>query len=151
MKESVKTSSLVLEVLNPSTGEKFLTKGSSKESHKYYSIKKLTSRVNSMDLLNILSKVCKSPKDLDIINELLEEADFEGRIVITNISNKAKQLNIARSKLNNILSNAIKTNFFFKLDTGVYFVNPFIFIGKRVRSNEQREFLQKEWKRVNKS
>lgn len=150
MKETTKTSSVVLEVINPSTGQKFLTKGSSQETNKYYSIKNITTRVNSMDLLNVLSKICKSPKDLNIMNNLLEEANSEGKIVIPNISAKSKEFSIARSKLNEILKNAVKNNFFCKLDKGVYFINPFIFIGKRVRSNEMREALQKTWIDINK-
>jgi len=145
MKETFTTSSVMLEVTNPKTGSKFLTKGSSKEVTKYYTIKKITSRVNSMDLLTALSKICKSPKDIQIINGLLDESNSDGEIVITNITKKSEEFLIARSKLNEILNRAVKENFLFKKDKGVYLINPYIFIGKRVRSNEMREKLQTSW------
>jgi hypothetical protein len=145
MRETITTSSVLLEVVNPETGNKFVAEGSSKEVSKYYKINRITSRVNSMDLLNVLAKVCKSPKDLNTMNVLLDESNGDGRIVITNISTRAVELNVARSKLNSILSSAVKENFLFKIDKGVYMINPYIFIGKKVRSNELREALQKEW------
>lgn len=148
MRETTTTSSVLLEVVNPETGNKFVTEGSSKEVTKYYSIKRITSRVNSMDLLNVLAKVCKSPKDLTLMNVLLDESNTDSRIVITNISTKAAELGVARSKLNNILSTAVKENFLYKIDKGIYLVNPYIFIGKKVRSNEIREALQKEWAKL---
>ena len=145
MREVTTTSSVLLEVLNPETGDKFTATGSSEEVVKYYSIKRVTSRVNSMDLLRILAKVCKSPKDLNLMNVLLDESTSEGYIVIANIKAKAETLKVARSKLNSILSVAVKEHLLFKTDKGTYFINPYIFIGKRVRSNQVREALQRKW------
>lgn len=79
------------------------------------------------------------------MNMLLDESNSDGQIVIINISAKAEEFGVARSKLNNILSTATKEHFLFKVDKGVYSINPYIFIGKKVRSNEVRERLQKEW------
>ena len=98
-----------------------------------------------MDLLRILAKVCKSPKDLNLMNTLLDESTSEGYVVIANIKAKAEDLGVARSKLNNILSVAVKEHLLFKTDKGTYFINPYIFIGKKVRSNQIREALQKKW------
>ena len=145
MREITTTSSVLLEVMNPETGHKFVAEGTSKEEVKYYSIKRITSRVNCMDLLTVLAKVCKSPKDLNLMNTLLDESTSDGQIVIINISTRAVELGVARSKLNSVLSTATKEHFLFKVDKGVYAINPYIFIGKKVRSNEVRERLQKEW------
>lgn len=145
MKETKVTSSVLLEVLNPATGNRFLAEGKSTEETRYYKIKRLTSRVNSMDLLNILSEVCKSPKDLKLMNTLLDEANANNRIIITNISAKAIELGVARSKLNALLSNAVKESLLHKLDKGTYVINPYVLIGRRIRSNELREALQREW------
>ena len=111
-------------------------------------VKRITTRVNSMDLLNVLAKVCKSSKDLSLMNILLDEANSEGRIIIINISTKATELGVARSKLNSILSTATKEHFLFKINKGVYMINPYIFIGRKVRSNEIRESLQIEWAKL---
>jgi len=148
MRETTTTSSVLLEVVNPDTGNKFVAEGTSKEVTKYYSIKRITTRVNSMDLLNVLAKVCKSSKDLSLMNILLDEANSEGRIIIINISTKATELGVARSKLNSILSTATKEHFLFKINKGVYMINPYIFIGRKVRSNEIRESLQIEWAKL---
>jgi len=111
-------------------------------------IKNITSRINAMDLFNVMEQVCKSSKDIIITNKLTEKVSKENEIRIDNISKLAEEFEIARSKLNNILKSYVDTNFMHKLDRGVYMINPNIFVGKRVRSNKLREEAQIKWNQL---
>jgi len=98
-----------------------------------------------MNLLDKLSEICKSSKDIKLINEILELHNFSNIIVIHNITEKAKDLGITRSKLNELFKRSVDKGFMRKIGTGIYFINPFIFVGRRVKSNELRELAQLEW------
>jgi len=124
--------------------------GLHKEDVMYYSISKITSRVNIMDLLTVMEKTCKSPKDISILNQLLDTVDSENKIRIDNIKELAIKLNVARSKLNALLKAFENYTLFYKLGKGVYMVNAFIFVGKRVNSNALRETAQKTWVEIEK-
>lgn len=145
MKEFTNTTTVEVDIINPSTGEMFTATGSNTESSKYYSIKNITSRINAMDLFNVMEQVCKSSKDITITNQLTEMVSKENEIRIDNISQLAAKFGIARSKLNSILKNYVDAGFMHKLDRGVYMVNPTIFVGRRVRSNLLREAAQLKW------
>jgi len=105
-------------------------------------------RVNSMDLKTVQIKVCKSAKDIYIFWELAELMNPDGLIIIPRIKDLAEKLDVSRQAIFRILKDGEKADFFYKEGTGIYRVNPFIFIGKRVRKNEDRERLQKEWKEL---
>ena len=145
MREVVNRTAVELEIRNPSTGELFQIEGTNTETSKYYSIRNITSRINAMDLFSILEKVCKSSKDIKVINILLDKLGSDNRVRIDNISNLANELEVSRSKLNAILKQAEDNNFFKKLDRGIYFVNPYVFVGRRVRTNELRANAQEQW------
>lgn len=138
------------ELTNPKTGENIPIQGTSKSTSKYYNITKLTSRINSMNLFELQEKICKSSTDIKIFRILLENADRynETRINVTKLS---KELNISRRKLTNFLKLALNTkssedeSLLLKLDIGIYFVNPFIFSSKSMRSNKLREQAQEKW------
>lgn len=98
-----------------------------------------------MDFLTIIHTCCKSPKEVEILKFLLYEATNNNRIIIKNVSQTAKNFNVARSQLNRIITALVKNNFLYKENTGLYFINPFIYMGRRVKNNEDREALQKEW------
>ena len=144
MKETYKTVTVELDVVDPNTGEMFQAHGTNTEHSKYYNIRNITSRTNIMDLLNIMSRTTKSPKDIEILNHLLEQADKYNEIRL-NITQTAKQLSVSKPKLTLLLKALVENNFFHKLDKGVYFVNPFIFVGRRCNSNKLREEAQKRW------
>ena len=145
MKEVVKSTAVVLEVFNPVTKEMFRTKGENIIQNRYYSIKNLTSRVNSMDLIETLATICRSSKDMRLLGALLDYADSDNKIVMTNMAEEARNLNINKSKLSVLLRLSCNANLLKKITTGTYLINPYILIGKRVRSNEKREQLQIEW------
>ena len=98
-----------------------------------------------MTLFTVMEKVCKSSKDIMMMNHLTEMVDNKNVIRIENISSLAKDMELSRAKLTSFLKLLVDNNFTNKLDRGVYMVNPYIFIGRRVRSNELRESAQRQW------
>ena len=145
MRESVNKTMVSLDVTDPNTGEFFKINGTSEEIKKYYSIKRITSRINSMDLFSVLKQSCNSSLDIEIVDKLINMSNYENEIRIDNVTNLSKEIGISRSKLNKILKNLIDLNFLLKLDRGVYLINSFIFVGNKVNSNEKRENAQKRW------
>jgi hypothetical protein len=145
MKETVAKTVVALELINPETGETTHVKGESVKSSKYYSIKNITTRINNMDLLTVMELTCKSSKDIRLFNNITESVDSTGRIRFDSIKATAEKFEVSREKLTRFLKLLTENNFTVKLDKGVYMVNPFIFIGKRIRSNADRETLQAEW------
>jgi len=148
MKESVSSLSVEVDVVSPTTGEIIKVNGIATEHSKYYSVSKITSRINTMTLLTVMSKTTKSPKDIEILNHLLDIADRYNEVRV-NITQLAKKLGISRVKLSRLLKSFEVEDFFYKIDTGVYFINPFIWVGKRVNSNELREKAQLRWNKTN--
>ena len=145
MKETTKSITVELDAINPTTGETFSITGEHRETSRYYSVSNITSRINAMDLLTTMAQTCKSPKDINILNQLLDTVYSDNIIRITNVSKFATELGVARSKLNTLLKAFEDEGFFKKLDTGIYVVNPFTFVGRRVKSNELREAAQLRW------
>ena len=145
MKEVNTTTSINLEGYNPITGEVFEFEAISNTKEKYYSISNITTRINNMDFLSKMEKICKSSKDITIVKYLLELHGNDNYIRISNISNLAKQLKVSRRKLTDILKRMETSDLVLKTDRGIYMINPFIWIGKRVRTNLLREQAQNIW------
>ena len=114
----------------------------------FYSIKGLTTRCNMIDLLTIMSNVCKSSKDISTVNSLLDMADGNNAIRFDSVTKLAAYLGMPRTSLSTMFTNLVKEGLLKKVSAKDYRVNPFIFTGKRVRSNEVRESLQFEWKKL---
>ena len=150
MKESVNRTLVELAVVNSSTGELFQITGTNEETCTYYSVKNITTRINAMDLFTIMEITCKSSKDISIINHLTEMVGKDNIIRIDNITELAKDFSISRVKLTTFLKLLADNKFTYKLDKGVYLVNPFIFVGRRVNSNKLREAAQAKWEKITK-
>jgi hypothetical protein len=145
MKEVVSRTMIEVDMINPHSGEIFKVQGSDEHISTYYSVRNITSRINSMDLFTAMEKTCKSSKDIYIVNTLFDKADSHNEIRLSNITNTAKDLGVSRVKLTTFLKRMVDTNMLHKLDTGIYMINPFMFTGRRVRSNELREAAQVMW------
>ena len=144
MKESVSSLSVEVDVVSPTTGEIIKVNGIATEHSKYYSISKITSRINTMTLLTVMSKTTKSTKDIEILNHLLDTADRYNEIRL-NVTKTAKELGVGRTKVTTLLKAFQDEDFFYKLDTGVYLVNSYIWVGRRCNSNALREKSQLRW------
>lgn len=133
--------------ISAETGEMHNIHAKSEINKRYYHISKLTSRINAMNLFKVQAKICKSSKDILLFANILDLMDIYGEIRISNISEFSKTQNVSRRKFTDILSRMekVEPKLLFKLDRGIYKVNPFLYIGRKVRSNEIREKLQLEW------
>ena len=148
MKETEISYAVRLDLIHPTTGEVTPVTADMKESNKYYSIKKLTTRINSMNLFELMSKTRKSGKEIALFGTLMEMANDENKIVITNMTKFSKDVGIDRSDLYKFikrLESVRPERLLYKPNTGIYIINPYLLIGKRVRSNAYREQLQEEW------
>lgn len=151
MKEVTRTTVAFLEAIDMQTGETIPIAGRHEEVSKHYSIKKITSRINAMDLFSVMEHTCTSPKDIALLSLVTDMADKENIIRIDNISKLAETSNVSRVKLTTFLKNQVDASFFYKLDRGVYMINPFILVGRRVKSNELREAAQIKWEALTKA
>jgi len=144
MKESASSLSVEVDVVSPTTGEIIKINGITTEHSKYYSISKITSRINTMTLLTVMSKTTKSSKDIEILNHLLDKADRYNEVRL-NVTKTAKELGVGRTKITTLLKAFQNEDFFYKLDVGVYLINSYVWVGRRVSSNELREKAQIRW------
>ena len=145
MKEFSSSTTVTLAVISPLSGEMTNIEGTLNESGAYYSVSKVTTRINMTNLFQIQAHICNSSKDIILLGELLERLDGDNRIVIPNQTQLAKDLAVSRLALSKVLKGMTTSGFAIKASQGVYIVNPFILIGKRTRSNKERERLQHEW------
>ena len=148
MKEVVNKTVAYLDAIDRRTGETVPITGTYEEVSKYYSIKKITSRINAMDLFSVMERTCTSPKDISLMSIITDMADCENVIRIDNIAKLAEECNVSRVKMTTFLKNQVDAQFFAKLDRGVYMINPYILVGRRVRSNALREQAQTKWEQI---
>ena len=123
-------------------------KATSEKVNTFYYIKNLTTRCNMIDLLTVMSKVCKSSKDIVTFNQLLDLATADNALEFVSVTELAKLMQLPRPTLSTMLSKLAAEEFLHKVSSNKYLINPFIFLGKRVRSNEKREQLQKDWSQL---
>ena len=148
MRESVKEILVDVDIVDPHTGQITPIKAIQKETNRQYNIIGLTTRINSMDMLDIMAAVCRSSKDIDLFKDIIIRADMYNEIRINNISKLALDLGLSRRKLTDMLHRLTEVRperMLLKLDTGVYMVNPFIMTGYKMRSNAKREEAQEKW------
>ena len=145
MKENIVTTSVEFDVVDKVTGEVITVEGKTTQHSKYYNIRQLTTRINQMEFVLTLSTLISNPKQLEVVAYLLDSIDADNKLVIMNQTKLADRIGCGRKTLSTILSNLAKSELAVKEDTGLYHINPYIYIGKRTRSNEAREQLQLEW------
>ena len=148
MKEVKKQVTINLEAYDSETGESHTFEATETIKEEYYSIRKITTRINNMDFLGTLEVVCKSSKDINIVNNLLELHDNNNYIRLSNISDYARNIECSRQKLTDILKRMQNSNLIYKTDRGIYMINPYIWIGRRIRSNKLREEAQLQWTKI---
>jgi DNA-binding MarR family transcriptional regulator len=147
MKETKEYTQVTVNVLTDD-GSLVPLKATSEKVNTFYNIKNLTTRCNMIDLLTVMSKVCKSSKDIVNFNHLLDLATADNTLEFTSVTELAKLMQLPRPTLSTLLSKLVAEEFLHKIASNKYLINPFIFLGKRVRSNEKREQLQKDWSQL---
>ncbi len=101
--------------------------------------------INTYEFLTRMSKACKSSKDISIFKYILDGININNIVIIDNISKLAIEMDISRQKLTDMLKLLEEVSLIKKIDRGIYMINPFIFVGKRVRTNALREKAQTNW------
>ena len=138
------TESISKDVLNKETGE--IEKEVFIKDVGYTKTIKQGWRMYYIDYDNMLEKVIRSNKDIQVIHSLKQmiSRDF---VLNINITQEAKKLNMGRDKLSKILSRLVDAGFLIRKDK--YFVsNPFMYIPYRANSPLEH---QERWKDMVKS
>ena len=147
----IKTESNIYQVgATTDDGKVLILHGNSKTKTTYYKVEEINGGINIMTLFNVLSKVCKSGLDTQVIGKLIESADRNNEIVITNISKFAETNDISLEGLKRLLNRATDEALFHKIDTGHYMVNPYIIMSKGLTAGgyELQENRQIHWRKI---
>jgi hypothetical protein len=107
----------------------------------------LNTKVNLVDLMQALIGIAKSPKDLAIMLELVEEMLPNNEIMIPNLTRFSELQDISIASFKRLLSRAEDVALLHKLNTGHYLVNPFVIASKGLtsRGNEAIREIQTKW------
>ena len=110
---------------------------------KYYNVRKINARINDMEFAEVQTKVCKSSKKVEMFWKLLLATNKYNEF--SNVSKIAKDNNYDYSTLMKLVKDMVGTGFVKRVERGVYRVNPFEYVGRAIRSNEDIQILQMEW------
>ena len=146
MKEVKRTISFTADLIDQN-GEVHSVNVNEDVSEKYYSIKKLNQKVQYMDLIDAISEVTRSSKEVKMFGVLFSNLDSQNCLNI-NVSKFCRETGYARTTVSRILKDAIDCEFAIKIEKGKYFINPFIVRGTSFRSNKNFESVQKKWEEL---
>ena len=150
MKTTNRITTIPLDVVNPQTGQCITVVGEHREVNTYYSVSKITTRINMTEFFKMQTIICNSITQVELLGKLLDMMTADNRLLIGNQSKLADQLGTSKGTLSKLLKSIVVNKLAIKDElTGSYFINPYIIIGKRTRSNEARETLQQEWSEIN--
>lgn len=104
----------------------------------------------NMNAFRALGEICKSSKDIDIMCDIMELADTNNKIAITNISKYAESAGTTRATLNKLLKRAEDSTLLHKMDTGLYLLNPFKLMSKGLTAGgyAAQETAQLKWREL---
>jgi len=145
MKESTEITTVELDIVNRETGEVGVVTGVTTTTSKFYNIREITTRVHQMNFTQAITTIATTAKQGIVLAELLDMVDADNRLVILNQAKLARKLSVSRELLKGVVRRLGESELARKVDIGLYYINPFIFIGKRTRSNAAREALQMDW------
>ena len=103
---------------------------------------------NHLEFTNCIADIAASSAQVRLLATLMDMVDADNRLVILNQVSLAKELGVGVKALKTVLKKLGESELAIKKQTGLYLINPFIFIGKRTRSNQAREQLQLEWREL---
>lgn len=116
----------------------------------FYKIEEMNIRANHMKYMSTLAKVCKSSKDIEIIGELINQADYNNDISIDSLTNFAKDYSVGIEALKKLLQRAVQEGLFHKIGTGYYMMDPHIIMSKKLTSAgyDLQELTQIRWRKL---
>lgn len=143
MKAMIEEVEFQKELFDAETGES-LTVNCIKRTHsKYYTIKKLNSRISIMGIEEAMEKICSSKQDIYIFWKIVGDLD-KYNVFRKNVTTWSGSIGVNPRKVREILKRSIDADFLRNYEHGIYTANPFAVQGKLV-TNETCEKLQKDW------
>jgi len=146
MKEIKRTVSFTADLIDQN-GEVHRVNATEDVSERYYSIRKLNQKVQYMDLIQSISEITRSPKEVLIFGVLFSNLD-KNNVLNINISKFCKTTGYSRTTITRMLKDSVECGFSIKLEVGEYFINPFIVRGTSFYSNRNFEQIQRDWEEL---
>lgn len=143
MRLSKKEVSLNLLVVDPDSGEHLDVKAKM-SFNKYYTIKKLNSRICTMKLRDVQIEICISKSSTEMFWVLIEAIDSSN--CISGLTAVAEDSNTDLRRLQKMVKKMKDIGFLTAVSRGCYSVNPFIIVGKAVRKGQDISVLQESWR-----
>lgn len=111
---------------------------------------KLNGRVHTMDLLQMMSEITKSSKDILILKSIIKETDIANEIKLVNVEKFAVKANTSVESLRKVLTRACEIGLLHKLDTAYYMLNPFVLLSQGLTfAKDGRQFdVQVRWREL---
>jgi len=132
-----------------SNGQSIEFKAVIQKKNVYYQVAAIETRIDSYQYHQTLAVICKSSKDILLLSDLLHTANRLNDFVIHNITKSAEEFSTSRKNLTELLNRAVDASLLHKIDTGHYFVNPFLYMSKAAVGNsdyKQQELVQARWR-----
>jgi len=147
MKVTKRQNLIDITFINESTGECSKMKATQKITEKNYNIKRFNMKIWFEAYNFVMESVCNSKKDIEIFNTIINELDLYNQF-----SSPHKEvtdlLNINKQRFSAFLKRLRDIGFIAKSGkVGVYKINPFVLVSKKIKKNEEIERLQYEWKK----
>lgn len=146
MKEVNRTVSFTADLIDQN-GEVHRVNATEDVSERYYSIRRLNQKVQYMDLIESISKITRSSKEVIIFGVLFSSLD-KRNVLNINVSKFCKDTGYSRTTVTRMLKDSIECGFSIKLGVGEYFINPFIVRGTSFYSNKNFEQIQRDWEEL---
>ena len=109
-----------------------------------YSIKRLNMKIWDEAESWSLENICNSSKDIQIWNVFKTMLDAENSFSGSQ-KELAKELDVSTVKINNFFKKMKDIGLVVSEKRGVYKFNPFVRMSMKIKSNLERERIQKEW------
>lgn len=116
----------------------------------YFKVEDMNIQGNSMTFMKALTKICKSSKDIEILGELINQADYNNDVHIPSLKDFANKYGIGIESLKKLLQRATQELLFHKIGTGYYMVNPHIIMCVKLTSAGYsiQELAQIRWRTI---
>ncbi len=93
-----------------------------------------------------LLQIVKSGKDLEIVIHIRDKFTYARPECVLSAVDLSNELNIAKSKITEIINRMVKSKLIMRVSRGVYRLNPFMYLPFRCNGEE----LQSEWNHITK-
>jgi hypothetical protein len=136
--------SLNLLVVDPDTGEHLDVDTTMSFNKKYYTIKKLNFKGCIMKMKDVQVELCISKQATNMFWVVVDNLNKENEL--RDLSQLARSNDLDLRSLQRMIKKMKDIGFLSSTARGVYKANPFIVVGKAVKSSKDIQRLQQEWR-----